>query len=224
MKSFRLWSAVLCAATLGLDYPEVHGIAHHGMHAATVPLRLQSYNGDDHEVAVAEPIMVSSTQNQPGVTSQGERKHKQDQARGSESSFLLSHGTYNPVQSPYTADQVLRLPRGQVINRKPKFEAVKHVGPSVLTEAPGPSDLVSWDFQGCSKPLSFVHSEHDLVVDESVPNRHGISLNGLPLPWSWGHSTYQGGLTGYGLGRRVPVLSSSGFIHKDRIRTMMSRG
>lgn len=163
--------------------------------------------------------MVSSTQNQLGVTSQGERKLKQDQARGFESTFLLSHGTYNPLQSAYTAEQVLRLPRGQSdINRKPKFEEVKHVGPSVLTEAPGPSDLVSWDFQGRSKPLSFVHIEHDLVVDESVPNRHGISLNWLPLPWSWGHSTYQGSLTGYGLGRRVPVLSSS----TDCIRMMMS--
>lgn len=159
------------------------------------------------------------------MISQDKRIIKQAQPRGSESTFLLSHGTYNPVQSEYTADQVLRLPRGQsVINPKPNFEEVKHVAPPTLAEAPGQSDLVSWDPQGRNKPLSFVYNEHDLVVDESVPNRRGVSLNGLPLPQSRGHGTYQRGPTGYGLGREVPVLSSSGFTNKAHVRAMMSQG
>ena len=73
---------------------------------------------------------------------------------------------------------------------------------------------MNWDPQGRSKSLSFVHSEHDLVVDDTVPNRRGMSLSGLPLPQSRGRGPYQRDLTGFGQGREVPVLASSSFPNK----------
>nr|XP_046256756.1 uncharacterized protein LOC124065413 [Scatophagus argus] len=220
------------AAALGLDYPGVHGApdllgpAHHGMHTDTMPFSPQSYNSNDLELAETESrLITSSRQNQPGMRSLDDRRRKQAHPRVSESTFLLHHGPYNPVQSEYTTHRVLRLPRGQsVINRKSNFEEVKHVAPPTLTEAAGQSDLVNWNPQGRNKPLSFVHNEHDLVVDESVPNRRGVSLSGLPLPQSKGHGIYQRGLSGYGLGNGVPVLGSSGFTSKDSVGAMTGRG
>ncbi|XP_073342045.1 uncharacterized protein [Pagrus major] len=202
------------AAALGLDYPGVHGApdlyepAHNGMY--TSPL------GTHPELAETEPYMASYGQNQPEVRSLDVRP------RSSESTFLLSHN--NPVQSEYTTDQVPRSPRGQsVINRKSDFEEVNHVAPPTLAEARGQPDLVKWDPQGRTKPLSFVYNHHDLVVDESVPNRRGVSLRGLPLPQSRGHGAYQRGLAGYRLGRQVPVLGSSGFTNKDHVGAMTGR-
>ncbi|XP_051262524.1 uncharacterized protein LOC127367045 isoform X1 [Dicentrarchus labrax] len=219
------------AAALGLDYPGVHGApdlygpAHHGMQRDTMPFRRQPYNNNGRELAETELNMASYGENQPGVRSLDDRIHKQASPRSSESAFVLSHGLTSPVQSEYTTNQVLRLPRGQsVINRKSNLEEVKHIAPPTLAEAPGQSDLVNWDPQGRNKPLSFVYNENDLVVDESVPNRRGMSLRGLPPPQSWGHGTYRRGLTGYGLGREVPVLGSSAFSNKDHVRAMTSRG
>lgn len=224
-------SAVARAASLGLDYPGVHGApdiygpAHHEMHPGTMPFRPLPYLNDP-ELAETEPNMTSYRQNQPGVRSLDARMHNQAHPRSSESTFLLSHDTYSPVQSEYDTDQALSFPRGwSVINRKSNFEEVKHVAPpQTLSEAPGQPDLVNWDPQGRNKPLSFVYNEHDLVVDESVPNRRGMSLSGLPLPQSRGHGTYRRGVSGYGLGREVPVLGLSRFANKDRVRAMTSRG
>ncbi len=223
-------SAVARAASLGLDYPGVHGApdiygpAHHGMHPDTTPFRPQPYNNDP-ELAETEPNVASYRQNQPGVKSLDDRIRNQAHQRSSESTFLLSHDTYNPVQKEYTTDQALSFPRGRsVINRKSNFEEVKHVAPPTLSEAPGQPDLVNWDPQGRNKPLSFVYNEHDLAVDESVPNRRGMSLSGLPLPQSRSHGTFRRGLSGYGLGREVPVLGLSRFTNKDHVRAMTSRG
>lgn len=203
-----------------MDYPGGHGApdiyrpVHHGMHTGIMPSRSQPYN--DHEVDVAEPIMVSYRQNQPGVNTLDDGIHKQAHPWGSDPTFLLSHGTYNPFQNEHTTDQVQDHPRGHsVINRKSNLEEVKHVAPPNLADAPGQSGIVGWDTQGRNKPLSFVHNEHDLAIDESVPNRHGVPLSGLSLPQSWGHAASQRVLTGYGPGRKVP-----GFASKDHIRAM----
>ncbi|XP_071325790.1 uncharacterized protein [Trachinotus anak] len=215
------------AAALGLDYPGVHGApdfsapAHHVMHPGTMLSRPQLYISNDPKWDETESNMASYRQNQPGVRSSDDGAQKQGHTRTSESTFLLSHSTYNPVQSEYTINQLLSFPRTQsVSDHKSNFEEVKHAAPSTWVEAPSQSDLVNWDLQGHSKPLSFIHSKHDPVVDESVPNRHGMSLSGLPLPQSRGHSTYQRGLTEFGLGREVPVLASSRFHNKGHIRAM----
>lgn len=225
------FSSVAHAAAKGLDYPGVHGApdfygpAHHGMHPRTMPFRPQPYNNNDGELAEAEPNMASYRQNQLGVRSPDDRMHKRARPGFSESTFLLSHGAYNPVQSEYTADQVFSLPRGQsVINRESNFEEVKHVAPLTLAEARGQPDLVNRDPQGRNEPLSFVYNERDLVVDESVPNRRGMSLSGLPPPQSRGRGTYQRGLTGYDPGREVPVLGSARSTNEGRVRAMTSRG
>lgn len=226
---WKCCSAVARAAALGLDYPGVHGApalsgpAHDGMHTGAMPFWPQPHNSNNRELAETEPNMASYIQNQPGVRS-FDRIQKQAHPRSSESTFLPSRGTYSQVQSEYIADQVLRPPRGQpVISHKSNFEEVKHVAPLTVAVAPGRSDLVNWDPQGRNKPLSFVHNEHDLAVDESVPNKRGVPLSGLPLPQSRGHGTYRRGLTGYGLGRQAPVHGSSGFTDKDRVRAMTGR-
>lgn len=212
-----------------MDYPGVHGApdlsgtAHYGKHAGIMPLGPQPYTGNGHEPAVAEHMMAPYRQNQPGVTSLDGRTHRQAHSRGSESKFLHSRGPYSPVQSEPTTDQVLRLPRGQaVINRKSNFEEVKHVAPPTLAEALGQSNAVSWDPQGHNKPLSFVYSEHDLVVEEAVPNRRDMFASRPSLPQSRGRGAYRRGSTGYGLGRKEPVLSSSSLPDKDHVRGMMS--
>lgn len=222
-------AAVARAAALGLDYPGVHGApdlfgpAHHGMQTGTMPFRAQPYNSNDRALTEAELHTASYRQNQPGARSLDDRIRKQAHPRSSEFTFPPSRGTYSPVQSDYTTVQVLGSPRGQsVINHKSNFEEVKHVTPLTPAEAPGRSDLVNWDPQGRKKPLSFVYNEHDLVVDESVLNRHGMSLSGLPLPLSWGHGTYRRDLTG--LEREVPVLGSSGFTDRNHVRAMTGRG
>ncbi|XP_068592166.1 uncharacterized protein [Cebidichthys violaceus] len=195
------------AAALGLDYPGVHGApylsgpARRGMHPSMMPFRPQPYKKLDE----TEPNMASHKRSQQDVRSLDDRIHKQTHSR-------TRHGTRSPVQSEYASERVLSLPRGRsVFNRKSNFEEVKHVAPPTLAEAPGQPDLVNWDPRGRNKPLSFVHNEHDSVVDEFVPNRRDMSLSGLPLPQSRGHGAYPSVLTGYGRVRQVPVLRSSGF-------------
>ncbi|XP_023131778.1 uncharacterized protein LOC111572360 [Amphiprion ocellaris] len=205
------------AAALGLDYPGVHGAPdlygppHHAAHP-------QPYNNmNDQELA-------SYRQNHPEGKLIDDTIYKQPYPVRSDG-FLLSRGTYKPLQSGYTTDQVSGFPRGHsVSNHEPSFEEVKHVALPALGQAPGQSDLVNWDPRGHSKSHSFVYNEHDLVVDESAPNRHGMSLSELPLPKTMGHVAYQRGLTGYGLGREVPVLGSSRFIKKGHTRARMSQG
>lgn len=197
-----------------MDYPGVHGApglygpAHHGM-----PFRPQPYNNYP-QLDETESNMASYRQSQPEVRPLYDRTLKQAHPRS-------WHRTYSPVQSEYTTNQVLGLPRGwSVINRKPYFEEVKHVAPPTQAEAPGQPELVNWPPKGRNKPLSFVHNEHDFGV-ESVPNRRDMSLSGLPQ--SRGHSAYQRGLTGYGLGREVPSLGSSGIPNEGHARAMRSQ-
>ncbi|KAL7394088.1 hypothetical protein ABVT39_020447 [Epinephelus coioides] len=203
------------AAALGLDFPGVHGAPDlHGPAPHRMPFGSQPYDDSDPELDETGPNVASYSQSQPEVRSLHDRIQKQAHPRS-------WHGTYSPVQSDYTTDQVLSPPRGRsVINRKSNFEEVKHVAPPTLTAARGQPDLVNWDPQGRNKPRSFVYNEHDLAVDESVPNRRGMSLSGLSLPRSRGHGAHQRGLTGNGPGREVPVLGSSGITDKDRVRAM----
>ncbi|XP_034410057.1 uncharacterized protein LOC117745680 [Cyclopterus lumpus] len=197
------------AAALGLDYPGVHGApyrsgaAHHGMHPDMRPFGPQPYKNNDPELDQTGPNMASYKQSQQDWRSLDDRIHKQTHSR-------TLPGTSSQVQSEYTTDQALGLPRGRsVINRKSNFEEVKHVAPPTLAVAPGRPDLVNRDPQGRNKQLSFVYNKHSLV-DESVPNRRDMSPSGLPLPPSGGHGTYPSGLTGSGFVRRVPVYRSSG--------------
>ncbi|XP_031708302.1 uncharacterized protein LOC116386338 [Anarrhichthys ocellatus] len=201
------------AAALGLDYPGVHGApylsgpARRGMQPSMMPFRPQPYKKLDE----TEPNMASHKQSQQHMRSLDDRIHKQTHSR-------TWHGTRSPVQSEYATARVLSLPRGRsVFNRKSNFEEVKHVARPTLAESPGRPNLVNWDPRGRNKPLSFVHNEHGSVVDESVPNRHDMSLSGLPQ--SRGHGAYPSALTGYGRVRAVPVLRSSGFTN----RAMSSR-
>ncbi|CAK6964356.1 uncharacterized protein LOC121905832 [Scomber scombrus] len=212
---------------MGLDYPGVHGAldlsgpAHLEMHPSPSLLRPPIYNNN-------VPNMAHYRPNQPAVSPLYDWTHKQADPRSSESTTLLQrHGTYTPVQTEYTTDQLLSFPRGHsVSNHKSNFEEVKHVAPPTLAEASGQSDPVNRDPQGRNKPLSFVYNKHDLVVDGSVPNRHGMSLSGFNLPQSRGHGTYQRGpgLTGYGPGREVPRLGSSRFTNRDHVSALTSHG
>ncbi|KAM7383148.1 hypothetical protein PAMP_002830 [Pampus punctatissimus] len=215
------------AAAMGLDYPGVHGApdllgpAHVGMQPRTMLLRPHPYDSN-------APNMAHYRPNQAAVSSLYDRTHKQADPRSSTSTtFLPRHGTYIPFHTEYTSDQLLSFPRGQLVsNRKSNFEEVKHVGPPTRAEASGLSDPVNRDPQGHNKPLSFVYNEHDLAVDESVPNRRGMSLSGLPQPQSRGHAAYQRGpdLTGYGLGREAPVLGPSHFTNQGHVRALTRRG
>lgn len=218
-------SAVARAVALGLPYPGVHGApdfqtpVHHVMHPFTGP---QPYRNNHLKLGETESNTVLYRPNQPAVGASEDRAHAQAHTGSSESTFLLNRGTYNPVQSEYTINRAPSLPRDHSVgDRMSDFEEVKHAAPSTRAEAPGQSDLVNRDRQGRSKPLSFVYNKLDLVVDESVPNRRGMSLSGPSLPRSRGHSTYQRGLTGFGLGREVPVLASSRFPGKGHIRPTM---
>lgn len=180
------------------------------MHTGVMPL---PYSSDGHTVAAAEALAYPYGQSQPGVMSPDNRMYKQIRPGASESTLALGHGARTQAQGEY-ADEELRLPRRHVvINREPTFEEVKHVAPPTLAEAPSRWNLVSRASQGRNEPPSFVYNERDLVVDESVPNRRGVALNGLPLPWSRGHGAFRRGLTGHGRGR---------FTHKDRVREMMT--
>ncbi|XP_032373384.1 uncharacterized protein LOC116690482 [Etheostoma spectabile] len=198
------------AAALGLNYPGVHGApdlygpTHHGMPPSMMPFRPQPYNNYPQLVRT-DSNMVPYRQSPPDVRSLYYRTHKQAHPRS-------WHRTYSSVQSDYTPNKVLGLPRGwSDINRKNNFE-VKHVAPLTQAKAPGQPELVDWPPK--------VQNEHDFGVDESVPNRHGMFLNGMPQ--SRAHVAYQRGLTGYGLGRGAPALGSSGMINKGHVRAMRS--
>lgn len=148
-----------------------------------------------------------------GETFSDGRAHEPVHPWSSESTFQLSHGTNNRVQSRYPPELVLAPLRGQpVSNRGSNFDEVKHVAPQTWVKAPGQPDLVKWKPQGHTKLLSLVSNDRDLVFDESLPNRHAVFLSGLPLALRRGHGGYQRGLTGYGLGRLVPGLGSPYFI------------
>lgn len=197
------------AAALGVDSSGVHSAAHYGPPTGPLPSRPQPYNRNDHGQGAVKPLMASHGQTHPGVKSVGDRVYKQAHPRGSESTRSLSRGTSNPVQSKYTADPVPRLPRGRsVINRKSHFEEVKLAAPPVPPAAPGRPNAARWDPQGQTKPGLFVYRKHDLVDDESAPNRHGVFRSGFSLPRSWSHGPYQRGLTGYGPGRKVAAPRS----------------
>lgn len=227
---FFFCSAVARAAALGLPYPGVHGApdfqtpAHHVMHPGTLQPRPQPYENNHLKSGETESNTVLYRRNQPAVRTLDDRAHAQAHAGSSESTFLLNHGTYSPVQSEYTINQAPSLPREHSAgDRISDFEQVKHAAPSARVEAPGQPDLVNRDPQGRSKPLSFVYNKLDLAVDESVPNRRGMSPSGLFLPRSRGHSTYQRGPTGFGLGREVPVLASPRSTSKGHIRRTTGR-
>ncbi|CAI5663542.1 unnamed protein product [Oreochromis niloticus] len=185
------------AAALGLDYPGVHGApdlsgpAHHGIPP-------HPYN---HEWFETVPNMATPQQNRPTFNNV---RHRQANL-GTSDGFLMTHGTYRPVQSEYATKPVHGFPREQsVSNRGSSFKGVKRVALPTLADAPGQFDLVNRDPQG----HSVVYSEHDLVVDESVPNRRGIFRHALSLPQSWGHGAYQRALTVHG---KEPVLGSNHF-------------
>ncbi|XP_030606511.1 uncharacterized protein LOC115794939 isoform X2 [Archocentrus centrarchus] len=199
------------AAALGLDYPGVHGApdlsgpAHHGIPPHS------------HEWVETEPNMVSSQQNWPTFDNM---MHKEANL-GISDGVILSHSPHRPVQSRHSTNLVHSFPRGQsVSNRESSFKEVKHFALPRLAEAPGQFAFVNGDPEG----HSFVYSERDVVVDDSVPNRHGTSLHALPVPQSWGHGAYQRGLTAYGLGRNVPVLGSNRFLNKGHGAAMTSWG
>lgn len=181
-----------------------------------MPLRPYLYSGP--EPAVIDPNVYprSSDDSAP----------KQAHPWNPESTFQVSRGAYNPVQSEHATEQVLSFPRGQpVSNSESNFEEVKHVAPT-RPETPSQSEFMIWERQGHTKPLQFVYNEHDLVFDKSVPNRHAMSLTGLPLPQSRGRGTYQRGLTrnGSGFGREVPVLGSTYLTNHPDTRAMERRG
>ncbi|XP_033959154.1 uncharacterized protein [Pseudochaenichthys georgianus] len=187
------------AAALGLDYPGVHGgpdlyrPPHHGMHHSMMAPRPQPENNNDPGWGATEPNMASNEGHPRSL-----------------------HGAYRPVQAEYTTDQVLGLPRERsLFHRKSNFKQVKHVAPPSLAEAPGQPDLVNRDPRGRNKPLSHVYNKYNLLVDESVPNRHGMSQ-------SRGHGAHQRRFTGYGLRREVPVLSSYGIMNSGHIRATTS--
>lgn len=171
----------------------------------------QSHLYKDEEMAGNEPNMASYRQNQPGFRWLDDTMHQPSHSMRSEPSFLPSHGIYYPE---YTPNQGLSFPRGRsVINHHSDFEQVKHVAP----RAPSQPDLVHLNPHGHNKPPQFVQNGHDLVVDEFVPNRRGMSLSGPPLPQSRGRATHQ---RGHGPGRGVPVLGSAVFANKERGREM----
>lgn len=183
---------------MGLEYPGVHHAARYGPRTGEMPSGPQPYSGKDHRGAAFAPMIASHSENRPGARSVDDRIHKQALPRGSESTHPLSRGTSSQVQSEYTADPDPRPPRGRsVIIRKSNFEGVKHAAPAVLPAAPGQSDAVSWDPQGQPKPGSFVYREHDLVVDGSAPNRHGVFWSRFSLPQSQSRGLYHRDLTGY---------------------------
>lgn len=218
------YSAVAHAAALGFDYPGVHGApdlfgpAHHGMIHDTVPARPHHYENAYPHAAGLEPDLAYNRRVQPKGRFLSDSAHKQAFPWGSESPFLLRPRTYEPVQTEYYNSQWLSLPRGHPFsNPKSNVAEVKHGAPSARHKAPGQSDLLNWDSEGQNAPLSFVYNEPDLVVDESVPNRYGMS--GFPLPQSRGHNAYKRGLglTGYILKRGVPVIGSFRLTRKDHV-------
>lgn len=209
---------------MGLEFPGVHRAARYGPRTGETPSGPQPYSRKDHRGAAVAPMTASHSENQPGDGSVDDRIHKQALLRGSESTHPLSRGTSSQVQSEYTADPVPRPPRGRsVIIRKSNFEEVKHAAPAVLPAAPGQSDAVSWDPQGQPKPGSFVYREHDLVVDGSAPNRHGVFWSRFSLPQSQSRGLYHGDLTGYGPGREAAAPGTAGSAKRDR-DPAMSRG
>lgn len=219
-----LVAAIAHAAALGLEYPGVHRAARYGPRTGEMPSGPQPYSHKDHRRAAVTPMLASYSENHPGDRSVDDRIHKQAHPRGSESTHLLSRGTSNRVQSEYTADPVPRPPRGRsVIIRKSNFEEVKHATPAVLPAAPGQSDTVSWDPQGHPKPGSFVYREHDLAVDGSAPNRHGVFWSRFSLPQSKSRGPYHRDLTGYGPGREAAAPGTAGSANRDH-DPAMSRG
>lgn len=210
---------------MGLEYPgvrgapDLYGPAHYEMHHGIMPLSPYLHNSGP-ELAEIEPIIAHP------VRYLDDGAHEQAHPWRSESTFQLIHGAYNPVQREHATERVLSFPRRQPVSKsKSNFEEVKHVAPSTWAETPGQPELMNWQHQGHTEPLPFVYNEHDLVFDVSVPNRHAMSLNRLPLPQSRGHGTYQGLLTGYDFGfrREVPVLGSSHFVNQPH-RAMTRRG
>lgn len=210
------------AAALGLDYPGVHGAPEllgpprhtrpHRNHYQNTP---ESANMDYNPVQYRDALRQTPdylAQAFPGTSEPN--------------MFLLN--PHSPVHTDYTSKKLPSRAKGQsVSNRESNFEQVKHVGPPTLTRAPGRADLVNWASQGRSEPRSFVYNEHNLAVDGSVPNRHGMFLSRLSLPRSGGHGVYHrgSGLDELGRGREIPVLGSFPFYNnKGLVSDMTSRG
>lgn len=217
---FLFVAAIAHAAALGLEFPGDYHAANYGPRMAKMMSGPEPYNQERREAAV-KPMMASYGENHPGVRSVDEGIHEQAHPRGSESTFPLSRGTSNQVQSQNAADPVPRPPWGRpVINRKFNFQEVMHAAPPVLPAAPGQSNAASWDPQGQTQPGSFVYREGDLVVDESAPNRHGVFWSGFLLPQSQSQGLYRRDLTGYGPGREAAAPGSAGSAKRGRIPAM----
>ncbi|KAM6909964.1 uncharacterized protein FYW49_011964 [Xenentodon cancila] len=201
------------AAALGLPYPGLHGAPDlSGLAPYVMHPRTYSYD----ELSASDPNVAVYQQNLPGGSPFDGTVYKQANPRSADR-FQLSRGIHTPVYD-YTGDQMLGFPRGRsASNPESSFKEVKRVALPTLEEAPSQSDLVNPDPRGRKQPLSFVDKKHDLAVDESAPNRRGMSLSGLTLPRSGGHAAYQGGLIVAGLGEEgfgeeAPVPHSFPFI------------
>lgn len=87
-------------------------------------------------------------------------------------------------------------------------------------------DLANTNPQCGDKPSSFEYNEHDLVVDESVPIRHDMSVGGYSQPQSRGFRAHYRalGLVGYGSENGGLLFGSSDFSPRGHISIMTGQG
>lgn len=180
--------------------------------------------GETLELADMQHNMAYYKQKHPVLTSTDDHTQKQTDPRSSDSStFLPGHDTYHPLQPEYHTGQMLNSPRGQMVsNNEPNFEPVAR-----QTQASVKFNLVDWDPRDHNRLLSSVYKDHDLRVDEPIPNRPGMSLSRLPLFRHRGRGANQRGLgqTRYGSRRKFPVLGSSHFTNRGhRMAPIMTHG
>ncbi|XP_037532764.1 uncharacterized protein LOC119409930 isoform X2 [Nematolebias whitei] len=188
------------AAALGLPYPGVHGApdlsapTHHEMQRP----------GTFSYGAYAEPHMDWGIRDQPRASPFHDVMYKQVHPRGSEGllqnrgsqGFLQNRGSQFPHgYSGFPRRLPVRTPESS-------FEEVKHAAPSQLSAS-------TLNPRSRAHSLPFAYGAHDLGVDESAPNRHGVPLSRLPLPRSWGHPADKKHQTKKGSGRKVPFFRSS---------------
>ncbi|XP_013874034.1 uncharacterized protein LOC106524679 [Austrofundulus limnaeus] len=172
------------AAALGLEYPGVHG-------APDLSAPVHHHPTTFSYAPFADPNMDFRVYDQPRE-SPLDIMYKQVDPR----SFLQGHGT--SVPRSYNS-----FPR-ELLDRAPEssFEEVKHVAPSLF-------GAMTLNPRSHMNSPPFVYTKHDLVVDESAPNRHGVPSSGLAPPQSRDHPADESSPARNTQGRRVPLFHSS---------------
>lgn len=198
------------AAALGLEYPGIYGAPDLSSPAAGL-MHSKTFSFDNP--AAAEPNTNSYRDIQVVGAPFDPTLYRQVLPRAS-GGFQLSHDPYLQASRRHLADQMPHFSQGQFFGEpESSMEAVGHIAPPTLAEAPSRPYLATWHPQGHRGLLLSVHNERNPPGEKYAPQKRGLPYAGLSSLLSRIHASYHGGINPE---RAVPIPRSARLSHRKR--------